>query len=141
MYLKAEKVKIKSRSTGFWSAIKFVHAIQEYQTFAGQWKRVTLLACLACIVYNWEVNSHDDNKRLVMEKINAVVVTSLHEKLFDPQAIRTSWVVEFTGPNKNKNNFTCLLLYQFAAILSQKYQAFPAVVAFNQVLPIFYFLF
>jgi hypothetical protein len=39
--------------------------------------------------------------------------------------------------NKNKNNFTCLLLYQFAAILSQKYQAFPAVVAFNQGLPIF----
>jgi hypothetical protein len=34
--------------------------------------------------------------------------------------------------NKNKNNFTCLLLYLFAAILSQKYQAFPAVVAFNQ---------
>jgi hypothetical protein len=40
-----------------------------------------------------------------------------------------------------KNNFTCLLLYQFAAILSQKYQAFPAVVAFNQGLPIFHFLF
>jgi hypothetical protein len=44
-------------------------------------------------------------------------------------------------PNKNQNNFTCLLLYQFAAILSQKYQAFPAAVAFNQGLPIFYFLF
>ena len=25
-------------------------------------------AFLACIVYNWEVNSRDDNKRLVMEK-------------------------------------------------------------------------
>jgi hypothetical protein len=24
--------------------------------------------CLACIVYNWEVNSRDDNKRLVMGK-------------------------------------------------------------------------
>ena len=34
--------------------------------------------------------------------------------------------------NKNKNNFTCLFLYLFAAILSQKYQAFPAVVSFNQ---------
>jgi hypothetical protein len=43
--------------------------------------------------------------------------------------------------NKNKNNFTCLLLYQFAAILSQKYQAFPAVAVFNQGLPIFHFLF
>jgi hypothetical protein len=31
---------------------------------------------------------------------------------------------KFTGPNKNKNNFTCLLLYQLS-ILSQKYQAFP----------------
>jgi hypothetical protein len=31
-------------------------------------------------------------------------------------------------------------LYQLAAILSQKYQAFPAVVAFNQGLPIFHFL-
>jgi hypothetical protein len=40
----------------------------------------------------------------------------------------------------NKNNFTSLLLYQLAAILSQKYQAFPAVVAFNQGLPIFHFL-
>jgi hypothetical protein len=48
---------------------------------------------------------------------------------------------KFTGPNKNKNDFTCLLLYQFATILSQKYQAFPAVVAFNQGLPIFHFLF
>jgi hypothetical protein len=48
---------------------------------------------------------------------------------------------KFTGPNKNKNNFTCLLLYQFAAILSQKYQAFPEVVAFNQGLPNFHFLF
>ena len=40
--------------------------------------------CLVCIVYNWEVNSRDDNKRLVMGKKTAVVVTSLHEKLFDP---------------------------------------------------------
>jgi hypothetical protein len=31
--------------------------------------------------------------------------------------------------------------YQFAAILSQKYQAFPAVVALNEGLPIFHFLF
>jgi hypothetical protein len=46
--------------------------------------------CLACIVYNCGVNSHDDNKRLVMGKKNTVVVTSLHEKLFDLQAIRTS---------------------------------------------------
>ena len=38
---------------------------------------------------------------------------------------------KFTGPNKNKINFTCLLLYQFATILSQTYQAFPAVVAFK----------
>jgi hypothetical protein len=28
-------------------------------------------ACLACIVYNLEVNSSDDNKRLVMKKNNA----------------------------------------------------------------------
>jgi hypothetical protein len=32
-------------------------------------------ACLAYIVYNWEVNSRDDNKQLVMEKKNVVVVT------------------------------------------------------------------
>jgi hypothetical protein len=56
-----------------------------------------------------------------MGKKPAVVVASLHEKLFDPQAIQTSWVVElseckFTGPNKNKNNFTCLLLYNFYMI-------------------------
>jgi hypothetical protein len=57
--------------------------------------------CLACIVYNWEVNSRDDNKRWVMGKKPAVVVTSLHEQLFDPQAIRTSWVVEFRSPNAN----------------------------------------
>ena len=82
-----------------------------------------------------------------MGKKNAVVVTSLHEKLVDPQAIRIlscriqESECKFTGPNKNKNIFTCLLLYQFAAILSQKYQAFPAVVAFNQGLPIFHFLF
>ena len=25
-------------------------------------------ACLACIAYNWEVNSRDENKRLVMKK-------------------------------------------------------------------------
>jgi hypothetical protein len=57
--------------------------------------------CLACIVYNWEVNSRDDNKGLVMGGKNAVVVTSLHEKLFDPQAIQTSWVVEFRSTNTN----------------------------------------
>ena len=27
--------------------------------------------------------------------------SSLHRKLFDPQAIRTSWVVEFRSPNAN----------------------------------------
>jgi hypothetical protein len=32
-------------------------------------------ACLACIVYNLEVNSSDDNERLVMKKNNAVIVT------------------------------------------------------------------
>ena len=81
--------------------IKFVHAIHGYQTFAGQWKTATLLTCLACIVYNWEVNSRDDNKRLVIGKKTAVVVTSLHEKLFDPQTIQTSWVVEFRSLNAN----------------------------------------
>jgi hypothetical protein len=55
--------------------------------------------CLACIVYNWGVNSGDDNKRLVMGTKNAV--TSLHEKLFDLQGIQTSWVVEFRSPNAN----------------------------------------
>jgi hypothetical protein len=34
---------------------------------------------------------HEFIKRLVMkQKKTAIVVTSLHEKLFDPQAIRTS---------------------------------------------------
>jgi hypothetical protein len=49
---------------------------------------------------------------------------------------------KFTGPNKNKNNFTCLLLYQLAAnclFSHKKYQTFPAVVAFNQGLLIFHF--
>jgi hypothetical protein len=41
--------------------------------------------CLACIIYNWEFNSRDDNKPFVMGKKTAVVVTSLLEKLFDPQ--------------------------------------------------------
>ena len=31
-------------------------------------KNCDFFACLAYIVYNWEVNSSDDNKRLVMEK-------------------------------------------------------------------------
>jgi hypothetical protein len=38
---------------------------------------------------------------LVMGEKTAVVVTSLHEKLFDPQTIQTSWVVEFRSLNAN----------------------------------------
>jgi hypothetical protein len=38
---------------------------------------------------------------LVIGKKTAVVVTSLHEKLFDPQTIQTSWVVEFRSLNAN----------------------------------------
>ena len=30
-----------------------------------------------------------------------IVINSLHEKLFNPQAIQTSWVVEFRSPNAN----------------------------------------
>jgi hypothetical protein len=69
-----------------------------------------------------------------------VTVFHWQAKVWYPCRIQES-ECKFTSPNKNKNNFTCLLLYQFAAILSQKYQAFPAVVAFNQGLSIFHFLF
>ena len=53
---------------------------------------------------------------------------------------------KFTGPNKNKNNFTCLLLYQLAAncLFSHKnIKLFlqTTVVAFNQGLAIFHFSF
>ena len=51
---------------------------------------------------------------------------------------------KFTGPNKNKNNFTCLLLYQMAAnclFSHNNINFFPAVVAFNQGLSIFHFSF
>jgi hypothetical protein len=34
-----------------------------------------------------------------------VVSSSLHEKHFDPQAIQTSWVVEFRSPNANLLKF------------------------------------
>ena len=127
-------------------------------TFCGAWlnkvkvdwpmKNGDSSICLACIVYNWEVNSRDDNKWLIMGEKNRCRCHQSSRKTFWPTShsdflscrIQES-ECKFTGPNKNKNNFRCLLLYQFAAILSQKYQAFPAVVAFNQGLPIFQFLF
>jgi hypothetical protein len=52
-------------------------------------------ACLACIVYNWEVNSRDDNKRLVMKKKKR---GRCHEngfgnilRIFYPWYIKSSW--------------------------------------------------
>jgi hypothetical protein len=80
--------------------IKFFHAIHGVPDFRWPMKNGDSSTCLACIVYNWEVNSRDDNKRLVMGK-KSVVVTSLHGKLFDPQAIQTSRVVEFRSSNAN----------------------------------------
>ena len=127
--------------------IKFVHAIHGVPDFRWPMKNGDSSICLACILYNWEVNSRDDNKRLVMGKKNRSL-SQVFTKNFWPTShsdFLSCRIPEseckFTGPNKNKINFTCLLLYQFAAILSQKYQAFPAVVAFNQGLPIFHFLF
>ena len=87
--------------TGFWAIYKICSCHTRVPDFRWPMKNGDSSTCLACIVYNWEVNSRDDNKRLVMGKKTAVVVTSFHEKLFDPQVIRTSWVVEFRSPNAN----------------------------------------
>jgi hypothetical protein len=53
----------------FGRSIQNFHAIQGYQTFAGQWKTVTLLPVWLAL-FAIEVNSRDDNnlKRLVMKK-------------------------------------------------------------------------
>ena len=118
--------------------IKFVHAIHGVPDFCWPMKNSDSSTCLVCIVYNWEVNSRKDYKRLVMGEKNGRCHQSSRKTFWpishsDFSSCRIQeFECKFTGPNKNKNNFTGLLLYQFAAILSQKYQAFPAVVAFNQ---------
>ena len=97
--------------------IKFVHAIHRVPDFRWPMKNGDSSICLACILYNWEVSSRDDNMRLVMGKKNGRCHQSSW-KTFWPTShsdflscrIQES-ECKFTGPNKNKNNFTCLLLY------------------------------
>jgi hypothetical protein len=147
MELWSGKLNIKSRSTGFWSVYKQFSCHTRVPDICWPMKNGDSSTCLACIVYNWEVNSRDDNKQLVMggknrcrhQSSRKTVWPTSHSDFLSCRIQESE--CKFTGPNKNKNNFTCLLLYQFADILSEKYQAFPAVVAFNQWLPIFHFLF
>ena len=115
---------IKSRSTGFWSVYKQFSCHTRVPDFRWPMKNGDSSTCLACIVYNWEVNSHDDNKRLVMgekkrcrhQSSRKTVWPTSHSDFLSCRIQESE--CKFTGSNKNKNNFTCLLLYQFAVVLS-----------------------
>jgi hypothetical protein len=123
--------------------------LNKVKIFAGQWKLATLLpvwlalftierSIVVTIIY--KAIGNGGGKALSLSPV--FTKNLLTHKLFRFLSCRIQESeCKFTGPNKNTNNFTCLFLYQFVAILSQKYQAFPAVVAFNQGLPIFHFLF